>query len=113
MSKKLPPELHTPAPLHLVSTRKQRVKAATQFIPLHGRPFEELLEKLHNERRKTIKFARRVHLNKLRCRFVRHPQIGAVSGEEWMSFLAHHQERHGKQIEEILIRIGKGKAGKQ
>jgi len=109
MSKKLPPEMRKPAPLEKVSERKQRVKTFATFIPLHGRMFAESLQKLDRERQMTIKFARRVNLNKLRPRYVRHPFIGALSGEEWLWFLAHHQQRHAKQIEEILDRIGEGK----
>jgi len=111
LSKELPPEKHKPAPLHRVSKRAERVKASRMFIPLHGRSLEQLLQKLDNERQKTIKFARRVNLDKLRRRFVRHPFIGVLSGEEWIAFLAHHQQRHAKQIEEILARIGKSNAG--
>ncbi len=110
MSKKLPPEMRKPAPLEIVSKRKERVKTFATFIPLHGRTLVESLQKLDSERQKTIKFARRVNLNKLCPRYVRHPYIGLLSGEEWISFLAHHQERHAKQIEEILSRIGKEKA---
>lgn len=110
MSKKLPPEMRKPAPLEKVSERKQRVKTFATFIPLHGRRLGESLQKLNSERQKTIKFASRVNLNKLHPRYVRHPFIGALNGEEWILFLAHHQERHAKQIEEILSRIGKEKA---
>jgi len=110
MSKKLPPEMRKPAPLKKVSERKERVKTFATFIPLHGRALVETLDKLDIERQKTIKFARRVNLNKLHPRYVRHPFIGALNGEEWILFLAHHQERHAKQIEEILSRIGKEKA---
>jgi hypothetical protein len=111
MSKKLPPEMRKPAPLEKVSERNQRFKTFGTFIPLHGRPLNETLDKLGDERRKTIRFSRRVNLNKLRPRYVRHPFIGALNGEEWIAFLAHHQERHAKQIEEILSRLGKEKAG--
>jgi hypothetical protein len=109
MSKKLPLEMRKPAPLKKVSERKERVKTFGAFIPLHGRPFEAMLHTLDSERQKTIKFARRVNLDKLRPRYVRHPFIGALNGEEWILFLARHQERHAKQIEEILSRIAKEK----
>jgi len=110
MSKKLPPEMRKPAPLKKVSERKERVKTFATFIPLHGRTLVESLQKLDSERQKTIKFSRRVNLDKLHPRYVRHPFIGALNGEEWILFLAHHQERHAKQIEEILSHIGKEKA---
>jgi uncharacterized damage-inducible protein DinB len=110
MSKKLPPEMRKPAPMEKVSERKQRYKTFATFIPLHGRPLVDSLQKLNSERQKTIKFARRVNLDKLRPRYVRHPFIGALSGEEWLLFLAYHQQRHAKQIEEILERLGKKKA---
>ncbi len=110
MSKKLPPELHKPAPLGFVSRRAERVKTSTMFMPLHGRLLDNLLKRLNDERKKTVRFARRVNLDKLRTRFVRHPFIGVLSGEEWLSFLAHHQTRHAKQIEEILARFGQKQA---
>lgn len=113
MSKKLPPAMRKPASLEKVSARKERLKTYGAFIPLHGRPFDAILQQLDNERQKTIKFARRVNLDKLRPRYVRHPFIGALNGEEWIAFLSHHQQRHAKQIKEIVTALDKGKAGEE
>lgn len=113
MSKKLPPPLRKPAPLQVVSKRQEPMKTATQLIPLHGRPLPGLLAQLGTERQKTARFARRVDLGKLRARFVRHPYVGIMSGEEWISFLAYHQQRHEKQIKEILHRLRRQKSSKK
>jgi len=96
---------HKPANLEKVGQRVGRVKTMRRFIPTHGQSLPQLLDSLNRERQKTIKLARKVNLEKLRRRAFRHYVLGAMNGEEWLLFNGHHQERHRRQIEEVLQRL--------
>jgi hypothetical protein len=97
-----------PARLERVSRREGRAKTMKRFIPSHGQPVDRLLHGLDRERRKTLRLARRVNLARLRQRSFRHYILGHLNGEEWLLFIGHHQERHRRQIEEILQRVKNG-----
>jgi hypothetical protein len=96
---------HKPAALEKVSQRVGRVKTMRRFIPAHGQALSQLLQQLQNERRKTLRLARRANLSKLRQRAFRHYILGNMNGQEWLLFIGHHQERHRRQIEEILQKV--------
>ncbi|MDZ7361932.1 MAG: DinB family protein [candidate division KSB1 bacterium] len=96
---------HKPAALEKVSQRVGRVKTMCRFIPMHGQSLAQLLKALEGERKRTITLARRINLEKLRQRAFRHYILGALNGEEWLLFNGHHQERHRRQIEEVLERL--------
>lgn len=96
---------HQPAALEKVSQRAGRVKTMRRFIPAYGQAVRQLLQQLHDERRKTLRLARRVDFNKLRQRTYRHYILGNMNGQEWLLFIGHHQERHRRQIEEILQKV--------
>jgi len=96
---------HKPVNLEKVGQRVGRVKTMRRFIPSHGQSLQTLLEKFERERQKTIKLARHANLEKLRRRAFRHYILGAMNGEEWLLFNGHHQERHRRQIEEVLQRL--------
>jgi hypothetical protein len=96
---------HKPAALEKVSQRVGRVKTMRRFIPAHGRAWRQLLLQLQDERRKTLRLAHRSNLSKLRQRVYRHYILGNMNGQEWLLFIGHHQERHRRQIEEILQRV--------
>lgn len=94
-----------PASLEKVGQRVGRAKTMRRFIPAHGQAFEVLRRQLARERQKTIRLARRVNLDKLRQRAFRHYILGAMNGEEWLIFNGYHQERHRRQIEDVLQRM--------
>jgi hypothetical protein len=96
---------HKPAPLEKVSQRVGRAKAMRRFLPSHGLSIEVLLERLKRERQKTLRLARRANFVRLRRRAFRHYILGYLNGEEWLLFIGHHQERHRRQIEEILQKL--------
>jgi hypothetical protein len=94
-----------PAALEKVGQRIGRAKTMRRFIPVHGQSFVQLINALERERQKTIGLARRINLEKLRQRAFRHYILGAMNGEEWLVFNGYHQERHRRQIEEVLQRV--------
>jgi hypothetical protein len=96
---------HKPVALEKVGQRLGRVKTMRRFIPVHGQSLAQLLKALERERQKTITLARGINLEKLRQRAFRHYILGALNGEEWLLFNGHHQERHRRQIEEVLERL--------
>jgi hypothetical protein len=96
---------HKPASLEKVSQRVGRVKTMRRFIPAHGQALRQLLQRLQDERRKTLRLARGANLSKLRQRAYRHYILGNMNGQEWLLFIGHHQERHRRQIEEILQKL--------
>jgi hypothetical protein len=98
---------HKPAALEKVSQRIGRVKTMRRFIPAHGQVLSQLLQQLQDERRKTLRFARRANPIKLRQRAYRHYILGYMNGQEWLLFIGHHQERHRRQVEEILQKVRK------
>lgn len=99
---------HKPVSLEKVSKRAGRVNTMRRFIPVHGRALSQLLQQLQEERRKTLRLARRANLIKLRQRTYRHYILGYMNGQEWLLFIGHHQERHRRQIEEILQKLKSG-----
>jgi hypothetical protein len=96
---------HKPASLEKVSQRVGRVKTMRRFIPAHGQAWSQLLQRLQDERRKTLRLTRRANLSKLRQRAYRHYILGYMNGQEWLLFIGHHQERHRRQVEEILQKL--------
>ncbi len=98
---------HKPVALEKVGQRVGRVKTMRRFIPVHGQSLAQLLKALEHERQKTVALARRINLEKLRQRAFRHYILGTLNGEEWLLFNGHHQERHRRQIEEVLERLKK------
>ncbi len=94
-----------PAPLEKVGQRVGRAKTMRRFVPTHGLPFDGLLERLNRERQQTLRLARRANLTRLRQRAFRHYILGHLNGEEWLLFIGHHQERHRRQINEILRKL--------
>jgi hypothetical protein len=97
--------VHKPVNLEKVGQRLGRVKTLRRFTPARGQLLEALLKNLERERRKTIDLARRANLERLRQRAFRHYILGSMNGEEWLAFIGHHQERHRRQIEDVLQRI--------
>jgi hypothetical protein len=96
---------HRPAALEKVSQRVGRVKAMRRFIPAHGRALRQLLQRLQDERRKTLRLAQGANLLKLCQRTFRHYVLGNLNGQEWLLFIGHHQERHRRQIEATLQKL--------
>jgi len=93
------------AAMERVGQREGRVKTMQRFMPSHGQPIDRLLVAFNRERQKTLKLARRANFDKLRRRAFRHYVLGYMNGEEWLLFNGHHQERHRRQIEEVLERV--------
>lgn len=93
------------AAMEKVGARDGRVKTMQRFLPSHGQPLHRLLESYKRERQKTLKLARRADFDKLRRRAFRHYVLGYMNGEEWLLFNGYHEERHRRQVEEVLERL--------
>jgi len=93
------------AALEKVGQREGRTKTMGRFLPSHGQPIARLIEAFNRERQKTLKLARGTNFDKLRQRAFRHYVLGYMNGEEWLLFNGYHEERHRRQIEEVLARL--------
>ncbi|MCG3118890.1 MAG: hypothetical protein ALAOOOJD_01175 [bacterium] len=99
------PGIQKTAAMEKVGSREGRVKTMQRFLPSHGQSLQRLLESYKRERQKTLQLARRANFDKLRQRAFRHYVLGYMNGEEWLLFNGYHQERHRRQIEEVLQRV--------
>jgi hypothetical protein len=93
------------AAMEKVGQREGRAKTMQRFIPAHGQALDHLLEAFKRERQKTLKMARTANFDNLRRRAFRHYVLGYMNGEEWLLFNGYHEERHRRQIEEVLLRL--------
>lgn len=93
------------AAVEKVGAREGRVKTMQRFLPSHGQPLQGLLAGYQQERQKTLRLARRANFDKLRGRAFRHYVLGYLNGEEWLLFNGYHEERHRRQIEDVLQRL--------
>jgi hypothetical protein len=93
------------AAMEKVGQREGRAKTMRRFLPSHGRPIARLIAAFNRERQKTLKLVRRADFGKLRQRAFRHYVLGYMNGEEWLLFNGYHEERHRRQIEEVLAQL--------
>lgn len=99
------PGIQKYAAMEKVGTREGRVKTMQRFLPSHGQSLPRLLAGYKRERQKTLKLARRANFDKLRQRAFRHYILGYLNGEEWLLFNGYHEERHRRQVEEVMARL--------
>jgi len=99
------PGVEKTAAMEKVGAREGRVKTMQRFLPSHGQSLQHLLESYKRERQKTLKLARHANFGKLRQRAFRHYVLGYMNGEEWLLFNGYHEERHRRQIKEVLRRL--------
>jgi len=93
------------AAMEKVGQREGRAKTMQRFFPSHGQAMDRLIEAFNRERQKTLQLARTANFDKLRQRAFRHYVLGYMNGEEWLLFNGYHEERHRRQIEEVLQRV--------
>ena len=99
------PGVEKTAAMEKVGAREGRAKTMQRFLPSHGQPLPRLLAGYKRERQKTLRLARRANFSKLRRRAFRHYVLGYMNGEEWLLFNGYHEERHRRQIEDVLQKL--------
>jgi hypothetical protein len=90
----------------IVSVRFPRVKAPKAVEPLNSLPKEESLNSYNDVRARLKEFCIEHGRKQLNQTSLRHPFFGDIDGVTAVSMLAFHEQRHYKQISEILKKLG-------
>ena len=93
-------------PTSIVSVRAIRVKAPKAMNPLDA-PDKEVAIKNFESTRANLKTLCATHGNeRLRNLIFKHPVLGEIDGVATVSFIGYHEQRHYKQIREVLRKLG-------
>jgi len=82
------------------------VKARKEMEPTSGIPSKVLIAGLRRARTETIEFLLAADLGRLEEVWINTVSLGAINGIDFIEFLSAHTERHAKQIEETLGKVG-------
>ena len=95
-------------PTSIVSVRLIRVKAPTGMNPLNA-PSKEVAIENFDRARQSLKSLCAAHgNNRFRNLVFKHPFLGDIDGVATVSFIGYHEQRHYKQIREVLRKLTKG-----
>jgi uncharacterized damage-inducible protein DinB len=94
-------------PTSIVSLRAIRVKAPKAMNPLDA-PARDLAIENFARTRKSLKTLCATHgVERFRNLVFKHPFLGEMDGVATVSFVGYHEQRHYKQIREVLRKLGK------
>jgi hypothetical protein len=95
-------------PMRIVSLRFKRLQAPERVRPSSNLPpMIELLEKYDRLREKTKRICNEAGHERLGQIRFKHPYFGDMDGAAAVSMVAFHEQRHLKQIREILKKLSK------
>ena len=94
-------------PFGIVEKRWIRRRAPAAVIPENVGEKEEMLGELRAARERTLAFLEETKARDLRAYRWPHPFLGTLSAYEWMEFVACHEVRHTKQMQEIAAGLPK------
>lgn len=92
-------------PMRLVSWRFVRVSAPKAVMPAGLQNANESMRTWESCRTRLKQLCTNENAKKLKETAFRHPFLGDISGLAAISMVAFHEERHYKQIKEILAKI--------
>ncbi len=93
-------------PTSIVSVRLIRVKAPKAVKPLEA-PQKDVAIENFNRARASLKELCATHgQDRFRQLIFKHPFLGAIDGVATVSFVGYHEQRHYKQIREVLRKLG-------
>jgi hypothetical protein len=93
-------------PMRVISWRLVKVKAPKIVQPDIQLSREQLFETYNLTRNRLKDFCLQHGSERLRVMSLRHPLLGKIDGVAAISFVAFHEQRHHKQIREILNKLG-------
>lgn len=97
-------------PTSIVSVRLIRVKAPKAMKPLNA-PVKELAIENFDRTRESLKALCATHGNdRFRNLVFKHPFLGEIDGVATVSFIGYHEQRHYKQVREVLRKLGNATA---
>jgi len=95
-------------PTSIVSVRLIRVKAPKGMKPLNA-PVKELAIEDFDRTRESLKALCASHgSDRFRNLVFKHPFLGEIDGVATVSFIGYHEQRHYKQVREVLRKLGNG-----
>ncbi len=95
-------------PTSIVSVRLIRVKAPKDMRPLNA-PAKEVAIEDFDRARQSLKTLCATHGNdRFRNLVFKHPFLGEIDGVATVSFIGYHEQRHYKQIREVLRKLANG-----
>jgi hypothetical protein len=92
-------------PMQLISWRFVRVSAPNAVMPAGFKNAEESMKTWKTCRTRLKQFCTTIDPKRLKQTAFRHPFLGNINGLAAISMVAYHEERHYKQIKEILAKI--------
>ena len=92
-------------PMRIVSLRFKKFKAPKMVTPKRTPPMDEILENYDRARGRLKQFCAECGPERLKTISVKHPFMGDIDGVAAVSMLNFHEERHYKQIREILRKL--------
>jgi len=93
-------------PMRIVSLRLTRVEAPKAVTPNNPPPMDELLQTYDTARADLKKFCTEQGRQRLKAMAVKHPVFGYIDGTAAVSMVRFHEDRHYKQIREIIKKLG-------
>ena len=93
-------------PTYIVSVRLVRVKAPKAMNPVAAVEKNEAIESIERTRSGLKQLCETHGAGRLRNVVFKHPFLGDISGLATISFLGYHEQRHLKQIREVLQKVG-------
>ena len=93
-------------PMWIVSSRLVRVQAPKLVTPNDPPPMDELLNTYNDAREQMKRLCAEYGRNRLRKVCLKHPVLGDIDGVAAVSMVGFHEQRHYKQIREILKKLG-------
>jgi hypothetical protein len=98
-------------PTSIVSVRAIRVKAPKAMNPLDA-PVKEVAVENFDRMRESLKTLCATHgEERFRNLIFKHPRLGNIDGVAAVSFIGYHEQRHYKQIREVLRKLAAGSRG--
>jgi uncharacterized damage-inducible protein DinB len=94
-------------PLFLVETRIVRRKSPIPLDPGLLRDKEAMLAELRAVRERSLAFLEETRGRNLKGYCWAHPALGTLNTYEWIRFVAAHEVRHTKQMQEIATNLPK------
>jgi len=95
-------------PTAIVSSRLIRVKAPKAVKPLDAPDKDTVIENLDRTRATLKRFCATHGNERLRQLVFKHPFLGNIDGVATVLFVGYHEQRHYKQIREVLRKLVNG-----
>ena len=93
-------------PMKIISLRLVRVKAPKAVSPKDTPPMDHLMQSYDQVRVRLKQLCAEYGKDRLKGVCFKHPFLGDIDGMAAVSMLGFHEERHYKQIREILKKLG-------